>query len=53
MSKKDETNKVTLPIAMTNHIRTSKWFKLYDDLEEFVLDAIRRRTEDLEKVFKE
>lgn len=50
MSEKEKTVEVTLPIAMTDYIRTRKWFKLYNDLEDFIIDAIRHRMEDLKKV---
>lgn len=52
MSKKEETVEVTLHIAMTDYIRTREWFKRYDDLEDFIIDAIRHRMEDLKKVYE-
>lgn len=34
---------VKIPKAMADAIRESKWFKLYNDLDEFVTEAVRER----------
>lgn len=36
---------VKIPKAMANFIRKQEWFKLYDDLDEFVVDAVRHQME--------
>ena len=36
---------VKIPKAMADFIRKQEWFKLYDDLDEFVVDAVRHQME--------
>ena len=36
---------VKIPKAMADAIRKKEWFKLYNDLDDFVVDAVRRQME--------
>ena len=47
MPKKLETVEVKIPKAMADFIHKQEWFKLYDDLDEFVVDAVRHQMERL------
>ena len=42
MSEQEDVE-VKIPKAMADFIRKQKWFKLYTDLEEFVIDAVRHK----------
>lgn len=37
--------KVKIPKVVADFIRKQEWFKLYNDLEDFVVDAVRRQVE--------
>lgn len=42
---KEETVTVKIPKALVDDIPKREWFKLYHDLEDFVVDAVRHRKE--------
>ena len=48
MSEQEETVKIPKPMA--DWIRNQDLFKLYSDLQEFVVDAVRRQMENWMRV---
>jgi len=44
---------VKIPKVMADEIREMPWFRLYNDLEDFVLEAVRKREESWTRLWYE